>query len=170
MADTKAALDEAQREHDAAAKEFSRASEAANFAESHLQKVRHRLEIVRQQHVAATAPPVDRSKIVLTDGSPVPPDRSHTELTDSGMQKGYIVLSDAERAKGFVRPVRESYRHTTCGKITTMGRAQAETYARDPHFYNGTFCSTCRTHFPVGEDGEFTWYENDGTEGPKVGT
>lgn len=88
----------------------------------------------------------------------------------SGQQKGYVVLSDAERSKGFVRPVRDAYRHSKCGAITTMGRSLAETYARDPSFYSGTFCSTCRNHFPVGEDGEFTWYENDGTEGPKVGT
>lgn len=53
---------------------------------------------------------------------------------------------------------------------STMGRALAETYARDPDFYSGTFCSTCRDHFPVGEDGEFTWYEMDGRDGPKVGT
>lgn len=29
----------------------------------------------------------------------------------SGMQKKYLVLSDEERAKGFVRPVRRSYKH-----------------------------------------------------------
>jgi hypothetical protein len=66
--------------------------------------------------------------------------------------------------------VRDAYRHLKCGKITTMSRDIAETYARDPQFYNGTFCTTCRNHFPIGEDGEFTWYENDGSEGPKVGT
>lgn len=88
----------------------------------------------------------------------------------TGQQKGYVVLRDDERAKGFVRPYRDAYRHLKCGKVTTMGRAIAETYARDPEFYSGTFCSTCRNHFPIGEDGEFTWYEMDGSEGPKVGT
>lgn len=44
----------------------------------------------------------------------------------------YLVLSEDERGKGFVRPVRRSYWHTTCGRITTMGLAIAETYARDP--------------------------------------
>lgn len=29
----------------------------------------------------------------------------------TGMHRDYWILSDAERAKGFVRPVRESYRH-----------------------------------------------------------
>lgn len=115
----------------------------------------------------AEAIPVDRDARVLTDGSPVTDD--HRELRPDGQQKGYIVLTKDERAKGFVRPFRDAYRHTTCGKITTMGREIAETYARDPTFYSGTFCTTCRGHFPVGEGGEFTWYEMDGREGPKVG-
>lgn len=34
-----------------------------------------------------------------------------------------------------------------------------------PDFYGGTFCATCREHFPVGEHGEFVW--EDGT---RVGT
>lgn len=105
----------------------------------------------------------------LADGSPVTPD--HREIDPAtGLQKGYVVLSGAERAKGFVRPYRDAYRHLTCKAITTMSRPIAETYATDPFFYSGTFCSTCRAHFPVGEDGEFTWYEMDGAEGPKVGT
>ena len=110
----------------------------------------------------------EAAKTTLTDGSPVTPD--HRELRPDGQQKGYVVLSADERAKGFVRPYRDAYRHEKCGKITTMGRSIAETYAADPFFYSGTFCTTCRAHFPVGEDGEFTWYEMDGTEGPKVGT
>ena len=49
-------------------------------------------------------------KTTLTDGSPVTPD--HREIDPrTGMQKAYIVLSEDERAKGFVRPVRRSYRH-----------------------------------------------------------
>lgn len=114
--------------------------------------------------------PVDRSAVQLTTGEPVPADGSHIEHDATGMQKGYVVLSESERAKGFVRPFRDSYRHLKCGKITTMARSLGETYARDPAFYSGTFCSTCREHFPVGETGEFTWYEMDGREGPKVGT
>lgn len=114
-------------------------------------------------------PPTDFSARVLADGSPVPEDESHKELKDNGQQKDYVVLSAAERAKGFVRPFRDAYRHLKCGKITTMSRAIAETYAREPHFYTGTFCTTCAAHFPVGEDGEFVWYEMDGKTGPKVG-
>lgn len=88
----------------------------------------------------------------------------------SGQHEAYWVLSEAERAKGFVRPVRDAYRHSKCGRVTTMGRALAETYARDPSYYGSTFCTHCRGHFPVGADGEFMWLENDGTEKEKVGT
>ncbi|MFD5089309.1 hypothetical protein ACFWMR_01815 [Amycolatopsis thailandensis] len=73
----------------------------------------------------------------------------------------YLVLSDEERAKGFVRPLRRSYVHTRgeqpCQSVTTMTQAIAETYATDPHFYGATYCVTCRMHLPVGE---FVW---DGT-------
>lgn len=101
----------------------------------------------------------------LTDGSPVTPD--HRDIDPAtGQQKGYVVLSADERAKGFVRPVRHSYRHSKCGGVTTMGTSLSETYARDPGFYSGTFCAICRTHFPIGADGEFAW---DGTN-EKVGT
>ncbi len=95
-------------------------------------------------------------KVTLTDGSPVTPD--HRDIDPAtGMQKAYVVLSEEERAKGFVRPVRRTYTHTKCGSDTTMGQALAETYARDPAFYSGTYCAFCRTHFPVGPDGEFVW-------------
>ncbi len=157
----------------------------------------------------------EQPKTTLTDGSPVTPD--HKEIMTNGQQKGYVVLSEEERAKGFVRPVRTSYRHVGvaapkyplldltedqkhfaasgyvkyekypdgssvlgqlwtqekidkigkgCGTVTTMGQALAETYARDPHFYSGTFCCGCATHLPVGEDGEFVW---EGTD-ERVGT
>ncbi|MDB5358813.1 MAG: hypothetical protein JWO51_110 [Rhodospirillales bacterium] len=161
---------------------------------------------------------VDRSSVTLTNGAPVPDD--HREIDPAtGMQKGYVVLSADERAKGFVRSVRRSYQHVGlpapknpmrdlteherqrfgddfvkfevypdgperraigrfwtqaeidrmdkgCGTVTTMGQALAETYARDPKFYGGTFCAGCGTHFPVGEKGEFVW---DGTS-ERVGT
>jgi hypothetical protein len=109
----------------------------------------------------AAIPPVNRSARTLTDGSPVTAD--HRELLPSGQQKGYVVLSAEERAKGFVRPVRRAYRHATCGAVTTMALSLAETYARDPGFYSGTFCATCRTHFPLDQ---FVW---DGTT-EQVGT
>jgi hypothetical protein len=98
-------------------------------------------------------------------------DRNDPELGrgvgGEGMNAKYLVLSEEERAKGFVRPVRESYTHEKCGASTRMGIALSETYARDPHFYGATFCVKCNSHFPVGADGEFTW---DHTDGEKVGT
>lgn len=75
------------------------------------------------------------------------------------------MLSEEERAKGFVRPVRTTYRHLSCGATTTMAIGIAETYARQPSFYGATYCCTCRMHLPVGIDGEFEWLD-----GSKVGS
>lgn len=131
---------------------------------------------------------------------------------ENGMQLTYLVLSDEERAKGFVRQVRRSYKHVGCppprhplreltpeeherydkyryewfeaypeddarsasssvsgrfwtrlslrgcGTITTMSTVLAETYARQPDYYGGTYCAGCQGHFPVGSQGEFVWY------------
>ena len=116
---------------------------------------------------------VDRSARTLTDGSSVTDD--HREIDPAtGQQKAYVVLSAEERAKGFVRPVRRTYTHVGkvtdiegndgsiihrqrmggCGSNTTMGQAIAETYARDPKFYSGTFCCHCNKHLPLDE---FVW-------------
>lgn len=75
----------------------------------------------------------------------------------------YLVLSEEERAKGFVRPYRDAYRHDACGSVTTMGRALSETYAREPTFYGATYCCRCQMHKPVGE---FTW----DADGERVGS
>lgn len=160
-------------------------------------------------------------KITTTDGSvpksfdtPAP-----APIGPNGQHESYWVLSASERAKGFVRPVRQSYRHVGrpgpthplrdltdeerehfrdvyvkfeeypepressalgrfwtqadldggCGTVTTMGRALAETYARDPQFYGATMCVGCGTHLRVGADGEFVWVEN-GQDTERVGT
>lgn len=90
----------------------------------------------------------------------------------------YLVLSEEERGKGFVRPYRDSYVHVGeggaeidpadmsksglkgmgCGTLTKMGRELSETYARQPKFYGATYCVGCRMHRPVAE---FVW---DGTD------
>jgi hypothetical protein len=100
----------------------------------------------------------------------------------NGQHEVYIVLSAAERSKGFVRPLRESYIHVGvgghevdpsnpakhgrtgrgCGAQTRMGLALCETYARDPKFYGSTFCVGCKTHLPVGE---FVWAEDGAVVG-----
>lgn len=104
-------------------------------------------------------------RTTLTDGTQVYPEHRNI-VPATGQQKGYVVLAEEERAKGFVRPVRRTYKHLKCGSTTTMAQTLAETIARDPHFYSGTFCYACRGHYPVGADGEFVW---DGTD-EKLGT
>lgn len=116
-------------------------------------------------------PPVDRNAQQLASGTEVPEDCSHTKLKANGQQQDYVVLTPEERAKGFVRPVRRTYIHVgkdpvmdgivlikagkeACGTRTTMGLAIAETYARDPKFYSGTFCCTCNAHRSLDE---FIW-------------
>lgn len=102
-----------------------------------------------------------RPKIELAGGGPVTPD--HREIdAKTGLQKGYVVLTKMERAKGFVRPLRNSYVHKTCGVVTKMAASLAETYARDPKFYDGTFCVKCKDHFPISE---FLWDKTQETVG-----
>lgn len=115
--------------------------------------------------------PVDRDARVLSKTN-APVTDGHLEINPaSGQQKDYVVLSPEERAKGFVRPVRASYVHVGldpvtkgsvlikpgikgCGIRTSMAQNIAETYARDPKFYSGTFCCSCREHRPLEE---FYW-------------
>jgi hypothetical protein len=94
----------------------------------------------------------------------VPEGVDHRKINpETGQQMAYVVLTPEERAKGFVRPLRDSYVHKTCGTLTRMSNDIAETYARNPFFYSGTFCVGCRKHFPLEE---FVW---DGTD-EQVGT
>jgi hypothetical protein len=93
------------------------------------------------------------------------PDEARSSgIRPDGQQEKYAILSDEERAKGFVRPVRTSYTHVKCGSRTTMATAIAETYARDPNFYGGTFCVGCKAHFPLhrGDDYAFVWDDGSG--------
>jgi hypothetical protein len=116
-------------------------------------------------NVPLNVPPVDRSAREVI-GAAIAPGIADTTDRGDGQQRGYVVLSEEERRKGYKRPVRRSYLHAKCGSVTTMGEALAETYARDPAFYSGTFCANCEKHFPVGPEGEFTWADTT----IKVGT
>lgn len=101
--------------------------------------------------------------------------RLTTDPNDQGLKRGgpdtepvpqnevYLVLSEEERAKGFVRPYRDSYRHKGCGTVTTMGRALSETYARNPYFYGYTYCTGCMKHLPIDQ---FVWT----ADGDEVGS
>jgi len=136
-----------------------------------------------------------------------PTDPRLREHTPNGQQLTHLVLSEEERGRGYVRPLRLSYRHVGrslcgdtsdpasspaqegkvwacaaqpghdgphgdvkrqvtpeeaakghaggCGSVTTMSRAIAETYARDPAFYGATWCCGCQGYHPVGE---YTWH------------
>lgn len=106
----------------------------------------------------AKVPPVDRTKLCTTDGRS-PAEARASQTNETGQHASYIVLCDEERAKGFVRPYRDRYKHLTCGGVTAMGRSLSETYARDPTFYGATFCCKCNRHLPVSE---FVWTA-DGT-------
>lgn len=135
-----------------------------------------------------------------------PNDPRLKNILPSGQQEVYLVLSQEERDKGFVRPVRRSYRHVGsrpkhptrpltedeqkrysafnyalfemypesmspvtgrywtekelkngCGTITSMGISLCETYARNPSYYQATFCCECGAHYPVAE---FVWEED----------
>ena len=99
----------------------------------------------------------DRNDPRLTHGADTEP---------TTMAPVYLVLSEEERAQGFVRPFRRSYRHQDpeCGAVTTMGVAIAATYASAPGFYGSTWCAGCSMHRPVGDCGEFTWMNGDGTD------
>jgi len=67
----------------------------------------------------------------------------------NGQNRKYLVLSDGELAKGFVRKVYYSYKQLVCGTITTMGAKLSETYAREPTFYGAIFCCGCGKHLPL---------------------
>lgn len=100
-------------------------------------------------------------KVEKSGGGEIPDD--YREILPSGQQKAYIVLAPEERAKGYIRPLRQTYRHLACDSVTTMKFDIAETYARDPTFYTGTFCVACAKHFPLDQ---FVW---EGTN-EKVGS
>jgi hypothetical protein len=109
-------------------------------------------------------------KKTTLSGNPPDPEYYHIEGSaapqpiDSatGKHKDYWILTEQERSKGFIRPVRITYKHLACGNSTTMNRVIAETYARNPKFYGATFCAYCRQHLLVEE---FIW-----SDGSKVGT
>lgn len=152
-------LEQAQRDYDGAVSAQTKAEMAARECDKAVIAAWAKLEEAKRE--AAAALPVDRAQRECIGGMD-PYDDEHRELKANGQQRDYVVLSEAERAKGFVKPVRRSYVHLKCGTLTTMSQSLAETYARDPKFYSGTFCCGCGTHFTFGmPDGAFVW---DGTD------
>ena len=85
------------------------------------------------------------------------------KIQEDGQQEIYLVLSEEERAKGYVHPVRYAYEHLACGSVTTTDEDIAETYARDPKFYVRTMCTSCGSHFNLrlrGGAPAFVWEED----------
>lgn len=88
-------------------------AEARGLASSLTRKAE---EADRIAHAAAEAeriakvPAADRTQLDTTNGRPVEEVRAG-QTNATGQHDGYIVLSAAERAKGFVRPYRDAYRH-----------------------------------------------------------
>lgn len=109
-----------------------------------------------------TRPFTDPRK-VTSNGEPPAPGFENAPapqpLVESGQHGAYWVLSDEERKRDWVRPLRTSYRHLKCYADTSMSTKIAETYARDPRFYGNTFCSYCKDHRPVSE---FIWLDANG--------
>lgn len=95
---------------------------------------------------------------------PTTTDRSDPRLmvgvdeTPVPQSKAYLILSEEEREKGYVRPFRATYVHDVCGTATTMNGEIAATYARNPFFYGSTYCCECQMHKPVGE---FKWDDGE---------
>jgi hypothetical protein len=160
----------------------------------------------------------DKLKLsITTDGNPPRPGFETAAAPApvdpiTGQHLSYWILSEEERAKGFIRPVRRSYKHVGiagpkhplldlteeqrrgpdvgyvkfekypesespvtgrywtqeqldkvgkgCGCVTTMGRALAETWARDIHYYGRAFWVGCGQHLRVEE---FVWVDDPGT-------
>jgi hypothetical protein len=100
---------------------------------------------------------------INTDNASVP----NSETKRDGQYVDHWVMCPTEIIKeGFKRPIRDNYKHTVCGVITSMPKQIAETYAANPFYYGSTFCCGCGDYFPVGEDCDFVWVgTND-----KVGT
>ncbi len=97
------------------------------------------------------------SKHLTTD--PKHPGLKHgSDDTPVAQQAVYLVLSDDEIAKGYVKPYRTGYTHKTCGGITTMGHRLSATYARNPWFYGSTYCVKCAMHRRLSE---FTWEDGE---------
>lgn len=86
--------------------------------ETHEEIDRRTARLVEAVKVAVDVPPVDRSAQCTTTGEPVEQVRAE-QTNETGQHKGYVVLCEDERKKGFARPYRDAYKHVgarLCGK------------------------------------------------------
>lgn len=85
----------------------------------------------------------------LTSGGPVV-DESYKQIDPvSGQQKAYVVLSAEERAKGFVRPVRQNYRHVGIKPKNLMRDLTVEELERYAPYDYAKFETYPESEFPV---------------------
>lgn len=88
-------------------------------------------------------------------------DRNDPRLNEidpnTGMQKVYLVKDKSKYDDANLK--RNEYVHIACGGTTRIDDEIARTFASVPNFYQGTFCSHCKKHFPLEVDGEwqFRW-------------
>lgn len=112
--------------------------------------------------VAATKvtewPPVDRSNLCTTNGKPVEEVRA-SQTSETGQHDGYIVLCADERAKGFVRPYRDLYRHVGPRGPKYALRDLSE---RQQSLFGGNGYVGFEPYPP----GSTEWYDNAGEDGP----
>lgn len=81
----------------------------------------------------------DGQKMCTTTGEPVEKVRAE-QVEETGQHKGYIVLCPDERAKGFVRPYRDAYKH--------VGRIVACAHYQRPEGVMGGPCLACGASQP----------------------
>lgn len=79
-------------------------------------------------------------------------------FTSRPIKKATYILTDKERDRGYVRPVRQTYTHKKCGKDTMLAIALAQGFAGDLSFLREAYCTTCGKHFPVSD---FLWEETE---------
>ena len=84
----------------------------------------------------------DEPKLCTTNGKPVAEVRA-SQTNETGQHDGYIVLCPDERAKGFVRPYRDSYKH--------VGRLRGCADYTRPKGIMGGPCLNCGKPQPAGE-------------------
>lgn len=72
------------------------------------------------------------------------------EKLESGQYEDHPTIDEGE----FVEPIRHVYIHDDCGGATKMTTKLAASWARDPDYYDYTFCLDCGDYYPV-ED--FAW-------------
>ena len=88
-----------------------------------------------------------------TTADPADP-RLH-QTCPNGQAEVYLVLPEEElKSDASERPLRSRYVHGKCGGVTSVGGKIALTFAKDPTFYDTTFCCHCLAQFPVAD---FTW-------------